>query len=126
MTVQTLRADQKAKEMTYVGPRMADTEIVTPAGIKALGKALRSRKRSQLKWSNQAIRGLTYLYTGRGPMKAWLFKIGKAENPDCGCGMIQDVEHIHGGCGELKACSREDMWQDEKWCEEVFFFLRGG
>ena len=49
----------------------------TPAGNKALGK---SRIRCYLKWSNRAVKGLTYLYTGKGSMRALLFKIGKAES----------------------------------------------
>ena len=97
-----------------------------PGWVNDKQESIVEQQEGHLRWNNQAIRGLTYLYTGRGPLKAWLFKIGKARSSNCGCEELQDTDHLHEGCGELRACSRDDMWKDERWCEDVFHFLRNG
>ena len=83
------------------------------------------KSKQHLKWSGEALQGLTYLYTSKGPMKDWLKKVKRADSDECFCGEVQNVEHLHGGCGDLVPCSKEDMWREEAWCEQVVWFLRG-
>ena len=59
-------------------------------------------------------------------MREWLFKIGKAEDPRCGCGGIQNAAHLlMSGCVGGKVRKWEDIWTDREFCAEVTRFLRG-
>ena len=60
-------------------------------------------------------------------MKAWLHKIGRAEDPFCICGETQNAAHLMAsGCVEGKKRKWEDIWTDKKFCAEVAAFLKGG
>jgi len=74
------------------------------------------------------VRGLTYLYTDKGPMAEWLFKIGQADSPLCTCGKIQNAAHlIPSGCVAGKKRNWEDIWTDrEFWGETMRFLKKGG
>jgi len=77
-----------------------------------------------MKWNRTELRGLSYLHTDRGPMKAWLRKIGKAEDPFCGCGQTQNAAHLlESGCVGGKRRKPEDIWMDRDFCVEVVGFL---
>ena len=47
-------------------------------------------------WNREALKGLTYLCTDRGPLKHWLYKVGRADSDRCACdpGVIQNSAHI--------------------------------
>jgi len=70
--------------MVMRGQWRSDPSLATPAGIRQAYPIY--RREPHLKWGREEVRGLTYLYTDRGPMKAWLFQIGRAEDPFCECG----------------------------------------
>jgi len=70
-------ADKRAKEKVMEGIWNSDPSLATPAGIRQ-AYPLYSRE-PHLKWDTEELRGLTYLYTDKGPMKEWLFKLGRAE-----------------------------------------------
>ena len=79
-----------------------------------------------MKWDRDELRGLTYLHTDRGPQRAWLHKIGRAEDPRCTCGEVQNAAHLLvAGCVGGKKRVWEDIWQDRSFCGEVARFLRG-
>ena len=46
---------------------------------------------AHLKWGREALRGLTYITTGRGPLRRWLWAIGRAECDKCECGIAQNA-----------------------------------
>jgi len=101
----------------------SDRSLATPAGIRQ-AYPLYGRE-PHMKWDRDEVRGLTYLHTDKGPLKAWLFKIGKAEDPFCGCGKIQNAAHIMAsGCVGGVQRRWEDIWTDRKFCGEVTKFLR--
>jgi len=80
-----------------------------------------------MKWDRDELRGLTNLHTDRGPMKNWLYKIGRAEAPWCSCGATQNAAHLlASGCVGRKNRSWEQIWTDRDFCAEVTRFLRGG
>jgi len=59
-----------------------------------------------MKWDRDELRGLTYLHTDKGPMRHWLFKIGKAKDPRCKCGETQNAAHLlTSGCVGVKGDS---------------------
>ena len=70
-------------------------------------------------WSRIGVRGLTYLFTGKGPLKSWLKKIGKSESDQCECGCVLDVEHVLSDCGDRGSRTMDEVWKDKKWCEEA-------
>lgn len=56
--------------------------------------------------------------------RLWLFKIGKADDPRCRCGEIQNAAHLlASGCvGNMKR-NRKDIWTDREFCGAVTRFL---
>jgi len=54
-----------------------ESEIATPAGIHQ-AFPLYARP-AHLQWDREALQGLTYVSIDRGPMKNWLWVIGRAE-----------------------------------------------
>ena len=116
-------ADRKAKDGVRRGIWESDRSLVTPAGIRQAYPLY--AKEQHMKWDRDELRGLTYLHTDRGPFKAWLFKIKRAENPFCLCGETQNATHIMtSGCVGGKRRTWEDIWTDREFCGEVTEFLR--
>jgi len=54
-----------------MGERMDMPDIVTLAGIRQ-AYPLHGEAPHHLSWSRQAIRGLTYLMTDKGPHRQWM------------------------------------------------------
>jgi len=78
-----------------------------------------------MKWDRDEVRGLTYLHTDKGPTKQWLFKIGRAGDPRCGCGATQNAAHLlTSGCVGGKKRQWGEFWGDRDFCGEVTRFLR--
>ncbi|KAF8416439.1 hypothetical protein EV426DRAFT_721797 [Tirmania nivea] len=89
------RADRKAKEVAWVGRRMLRPDVITPAGIRQAFPMGRPSK--QTKWNREALRGLTYMVTDRGPQRWWLHKVGRADDSSfglCGEGVAQNAAHL--------------------------------
>ena len=117
------RADRRAREGVERGVWRSDPSLATPAGIRQ-AYPLFERKR-HMKWDRDEVRGLTYLHTDKGPMRQWLFRIGKSEDPRCGCGEVQNAAHLlASGCVGGKRRRWEDIWEDRDFCGEVTRFLR--
>ena len=99
-------ADRKANIAAYGGRVMARPGKVTPAGIRQAFPI--HTKPGHLKWHRQSVKGLTYIVTDRGPMKAWQKVTGRAEDNRCSCGEVQNrvhllrCPHIGDGKGVLK------------------------
>jgi len=90
-------ADRRAKEGVMRGIWESDQSLATPAGIRQAYPLY--HKEPHMKWDRDELRGLTYLHTDKGPLKAWLFKIGRAEDPFCACGETQNAAHVMtSGC----------------------------
>ncbi|KAF8416252.1 hypothetical protein EV426DRAFT_700412 [Tirmania nivea] len=122
------RADRKAKEVAWVGKRMLRPDIVTPAGIRQAFPMRRTSK--QTKWNREALRGLTYVVTDRGPQRWWLHKIGRADDPRCGLceeGVAQNAAHLLScpGVADGKGRKWEQIWEDPEWCEKLAGAVRG-
>jgi hypothetical protein len=61
-------------------------------------------------WDRNALEGLMYLHTDKGPMKAWLHQIGRAPDPFCSCGEPQNAAHLMAsGCIGGKKRKWEDI-----------------
>jgi len=89
-------ADRRAKEKVAEGVWNSDRSIARPAGIRQTYPLYRGEP--HMKWDRDDLRGLTYLHTDKGPMKEWLFRIGKADSPRCKCGEVQNAAHLMSGC----------------------------
>ena len=80
--------------------------MATVEGMREIGKAHRAQARtapgygkSRRDWSKHALSAYTWTRTNRGPQKAWLHHIGKAEHPSCTCGHpTQDGDHLVFQC----------------------------
>jgi len=78
------QADKRAREGVERGVWRSDPSLATPAGIRQAYQLYQKKK--HMKWDRDEVRGLTYLHTDRGPMRQWLFKVGKAEHRGAGAG----------------------------------------
>ena len=120
-------ADSLARHMSYLGEVTGSTRTVTEGGIRAKGKAERSKMRRRegfrlgtaTEWPRQALSAYTWTRTNRGPHKEWLHHIGRAENPYCTCdhSTIQSGEHIVFVCTSHSRARRtlipgKQSWQD--------------
>jgi len=109
-------------------------------GTQKLGKAghrdaseikqaypLHPKAPAHIKWATRAIKDLVYMVTDKGPQQQWLKEIGKTDEPWCVCDgwMPQNAAHLQqcpwvaDGVGR----STEQMWRDERYCEQVFEFI---
>ncbi|KAF8427706.1 hypothetical protein EV426DRAFT_682711 [Tirmania nivea] len=82
------------------------------------------RPAKQTKWNREALRGLTYVVTDRGPQRWWLHKMGRADDPLCGLceeGIAQNAAHILSCAGVADGKGRrwEQIWEDQEWCEKL-------
>jgi len=103
-------ADRRAKDMVTRGIWRSEPSLATPAGMRQVHPLFRY---SHMKWNRAELRGLTYLHTDRGPMRAWLYQIGRARDPKCGCGEVQNAAHLTaGGCVKGMRRIWEDIWTD--------------
>ena len=80
--------------------------IATLAGIR---QAYQCHQRTEHMRScdRDAIRGLTYIHTDKGPTRQWLHQIGRALDPFCNCGAIH------------KRSSPHDMHETRGWTREA-------
>jgi len=117
-------ADRRAKEKVAEGVWNSDRSLATPAGIRQAYPLY--RREPHMKWDRDELRGLTYLHTDKGPMKEWLFRIGRSDSPRCECGEAQNAAHLMAsGCVGGKIRKWEDIWTVRELCAEVTRFLRG-
>ena len=102
---------------------MQRTNEVTPAGIRH-DYAIH-QKPKHLAWSRTALKGLAYIVTDKGPLKRWVWIIGRSQEQLCACGEVQNAVHIRrcGLVGDGKGRSIEEAMKDREWCEEVAVFL---
>ena len=117
------RADRRAKGTVMRGQWNLEPSLVTPAGIRQAYPLF--DRAPHLKWDRDALRGLSYLHTDRGPMRAWLHQIGRAEDQFCECGETQNAAHLlSSGCIEGEKRKGEEIWTDREFCGKVARFLR--
>jgi len=121
------RADARAKKEVKRGKRMHKPDIVTPAGIRQ-EYGLHAGAPAHLKWNRTAIRGLTYMITDKGPQAGWLKEIGKVDDASCPCDgwTVQNAAHLYScpWVGDGRGRTRELIWGDEKWCEDLARFIQ--
>jgi len=107
-------ANERAKNTLMRGRWMSEPSLATPAGIRQAYPLY--HRVPHMKWPREELRGLTYLHTDRGPMRAWLHQIGRAEDPYCTCGETQNAAHLmEGGCVGGKKRKWEDIWSDPEF-----------
>jgi len=120
------QADKTAGRTAEMGWRMMEKNIATPAGIKQ-AFPIYPRAPPHMKWTRQAVRGLVYMVTDKGPQRQWLWEIGKSEESCCVCDgwTAQNAAHLMNcsWVGDGKGRKSEMLWEDEKWCEAVAGFL---
>lgn len=118
-------ADRRAKDTVMRGQWMWEPSLATPAGIRQAYPLL--YRAAHPKWDRNELRGLTYLHADKGPQRAWQHQIGRAEDPFCGYGEIQNAAHLlESGCMAAKRRKWEDIWTDRIFCAEVASFLESG
>jgi len=119
-------ADRKAKGAVRKGKRMHKPDIATPAGIRQAFR-IHEGAPAHLKWNRTAIRGLTYMITDKGPQAGWMKEIGKVDDGSCPCDgwTLQNAAHLLScpWVEDGKGRTREMLWKDEKWCEELARFV---
>jgi len=76
--------DRRAKMEVWMGERMHLPDIATPAGIRQ-AFPLHTKTLAHLSWSGDAIWGLTYLVTDKGPQWQWLKEMVKVDDLSCIC-----------------------------------------
>ena len=120
------RADARAKREVKLGKRMHKPDIVTPAGIRQAYR-LHAGAPVHLKWNRTAIRGLTYMITDKRPQAQWLKEIGKLDDGSDPCDgwTPQNAAHLYAcpWVEDGKGRTREMLWKEEKWCEDLARFL---
>ena len=117
------KADRKANLRAYSGRVMQAAQEITPAGIKQDFPI--HQKPKHLAWSRRQVKALTYLVTDRGPMRRWLWVIGRSQEQECQCGEVQNAVHLRK-CRLIRdgeGRSIEQAMKDSAWCEEVALFL---
>jgi len=119
------QADSRAKREVWMGERMHWPDIATPAGIRQT-YPLHGKAPEHLSWPRQALQGLTYLETDKGPQRQWMREIGKTEDASCVCNgwTPQNAAHLcvllgGGWGGKIGGQARKDA----KWCAEVARFV---
>jgi len=102
------------------------TECLAP---DVLGSSVLGMDPAHLKWSREAVRGLTYVVTDKGPQWQWLKEMGKTEDPSCVCDgwTPQNAAHVQRctcpWIGDGMGKSQEQASKDEEWCTEMVRFL---
>jgi len=118
-------ADKRAKAAITIGKMTHKPSIATPAGIRQTYKC-HQRTQHMTQCDREGIRGLTYVYTDKGRTRQWLHQIGKAPDPFCSCGAIQNAAYLMvcKRIGDRQGRSFEEIWRDREWCSEVAAFLK--
>lgn len=121
-------AGRKAKETVDIGQLMHLPDTPTPAGIRRpyriheVSKQVRSR-------DSEALKGLSYIVTDRGPTSGWLKTIGRLEDGTCKLceGVLQNSAHLRScsGIGDGKGRPIEQAYEDMEWCRVVARALKG-
>ena len=116
-------ADRKAKLRAYGSRVMNQVSRIIPAGIRQ--DHLIHSKPLHLRWTRRQVKALTYVVTDRGPLKRWLFIIGRSAEQQCQCGETQNAVHLRrcSLVGDKKGRSLEECWKDQEWCEAVADFM---
>ena len=116
-------ADKNAKKGT-LWRRQDQKPWVTEGGLRQHIKQIRAHSRGQdlpgygkgrvLDWNRKATTTYTHLRTNKGPMRAWLNKIGKVDSPTCSCGEAdQTGDHVMFSCKEWKHVRKGwRSWED--------------
>ena len=114
-------ADLSAKKGVWEEVRKGEKNIATAGGIRHEFRVTWRAKEIQ-EWDRDALRGHTYIYTDRGPYRARLYKIGRADSPRCLCGeATQNAAHIMS-C-RLISGGEKTSAEDMEFCRVVFRFL---
>jgi len=117
-------ADRKAKRTVRAGRKTPG--VATPQGIKQEFPVY-PRAPAHFGWTANALRGLVYMVTDKGPQQQWLWEIGKVDTPWCACDgwTPQNAAHLLGcpWVGDGKGRSFEMIWEDEEWCGAVAGFI---
>ena len=108
------RADRRAALEGIRGRTNGAPHTITPEGLKEVRKAIRATARTvpsygrgRTEWGKHALAAFTWTRTDRGPQKAWLHHIGKAEDPSCTCGhTAQDGAHLVFHCPDTSSQRR--------------------
>ena len=117
------KADKRAKDTVMRAQWMSDPCPATPAGIRQAYPLF--HRAPHLKWGREVLRGLTYLHTDKGPQRAGLHQIGRAEDLFCGCGETPGAAHLMSSRSVAgKKRKWQDIWTDRVFCAEVASFLR--
>jgi len=112
------KADKRAKQEVVMGRDMHQPDIAAPAGIRQAHR-IYPRAPAHLRWSARAIKGLVYMVTDKGPQRQWIKEIGKTEEQWwCVMGGHHRMRWVGDGMGR----SWQQMWGDERWCEQVAEF----
>ena len=114
-------ADLRAKKGVWEGMRRGEKAVATAAGIRHEFRV--TWKSAQVQnWDREALKGRTYIQTDRGPFRAWLHKIGRADDTMCPCGRaVQNAAHIMN-C-ELVQGGEKRSAEDMEFCTGVYKFL---
>ena len=117
-------ADLKAKREAWEGVRRGEKNIATAARIKHELRVTWRLKQVQ-EWDREALKGHTYIYTDRGPFKAWLHQIGREVSPICPYGeAIQNAAHVLK-CKLVEGGEKRSA-EDMEFCRAVYKFLWEG
>ena len=103
---------------------LSKPELAIPAGIRHAFPLY--TKPAHLAWDREALRGLVSVTTDRGPMKYWLWTIGRLDDSRCECGSAQSAVHLLR-CpmvGDGNGRKMEEAERDPEGCWEVMRFLR--
>ena len=117
-------ADYKAREAAYLGSLTNQHQTCTPAGIRQQFYTNRLTKQVKM-WNRNALRGLTYVVTDKGPQKDWLHRMGVTEDYTCSC--QEKLRQNSARCkdiGDGKGRTIEKAEEDEEWCEAVYEALQ--
>ncbi|KAF8416347.1 hypothetical protein EV426DRAFT_686810 [Tirmania nivea] len=128
-SVETLKLFPLARKSTAVANYSAEShKFSSPSCIRQAFPMGRPSK--QTKWNREALRGLTYMVTDRGPQRWWLHKVGRADDSSCGLcgeGLAQNAAHLLRcpGVADGKGREWEQIWEDPEWCEKLAEAVRG-
>ena len=109
------KEDRRTALTGTLGTVKGEPDIVTYEGLRAKGKAQRAISRTgpgfgkrRTEWGKHALSAYTWTRTNKGPQRAWLHTIGKADDPTCPCGHpTQDGNHLVFHCAHLATSRRK-------------------
>ena len=100
------KADRRAALERLRGEARRPPPITTFEGLREHRKAIRKAARfepgfgrNRTDWGKHALAAYTWARTNKGPFKAWLTHLGKADDASCRCGHpTQDGDHVTFHC----------------------------